>query len=87
MKVLVWTTVTYGTEGWTLKSDEKKRIQAAEIWFYRRLLNVTYKDRRTNVSILNELNSERDIFGQVVFISQPFYLAKWLREHLHIMVI
>ena len=66
MKVLVWTTVTYGAEGWTLKSEEKKRIQAAEMWFHRRLLNVTYKDRRTNVSILEELDTERELFGQVV---------------------
>ena len=51
MKVLVWTTVTYGAEGWTLKSDETKKIQAAVMWFHRRLLNVTFKDRRTNTSI------------------------------------
>ncbi len=66
MKVLVWTTVTYGAEGWTLKSEEKKEIQAAEMWFHRRLLNVTYKDRKTNVSVLQDLNTERQLFGQVV---------------------
>ena len=43
MKVLVWTVMSYGAEGWTLRSDENKRIQAAELWCYRRLLNVTYK--------------------------------------------
>ena len=66
MKVLVWTTVTYGAEGWTLKSEEKKKIQAAEMWFHRRLLNVTYKDRKTNISVLQDLNTERELFGQVV---------------------
>ena len=66
MKVLVWTTVTYGAEGWTLKSEEKKRIQAAEMWLHRRLLNVTYKDRKTNVSVLKDLNTERELFGLVV---------------------
>ena len=66
MKVLVWTTVTYGAEGWTLKLEEKKRIQAAEMWFHRRLLNVTYKDRKTNVSVLKDLNTERELFGLVV---------------------
>ena len=66
MKVLVWTTVTYGAEGWTLKSEEKKKIQAAEMWFHRRLLNVTYKDRKTNVSVLQDLNTERQLFCQVV---------------------
>ena len=66
MKVLVWTTVTYGAEGWTLKLEEKKRIQAAEMWFHRRLLNMTYKDRKTNVSVLKDLNTERELFGLVV---------------------
>ena len=66
MKVLVWTTVTYGAEGWTLKSEVRKKIQAAEMWFHFRLLNVTHKDRKTNVSILKDLNTERELFGLVV---------------------
>ena len=66
MKVLVWTVMTYGAEGWTLRSEEMKRIQAAEMWCYRRLLNVTYKDRRTNVSILEDLNTNRQLYGIVV---------------------
>ena len=53
MKVLVWTTITYGAEGWSLKADDIKKIKAAEMWCYRRLLNVTFKDRRTNLSILD----------------------------------
>ena len=66
MKVLVWTVITYGAEGWTLRADEKNRILAAEMWCYRRLLNVTHKDRRTNVSILEELNTERQLYGIIV---------------------
>ena len=66
MKVLVWTTMTYGAESWTLRADEKKRIQAAEMWCYRRLLNVTHKDRRTNDSILTDLKTKRELFGVVV---------------------
>ena len=73
MKVLVWTSVTYGAEGWTLKSDETKRIQAADIWFHRRFLNVTYKDRRTNTSISNELNIEKELSGQVVKRKLTYY--------------
>ena len=66
MTVLLWTTITYGAEGWTLKSEEKKKIQAAEMWCHRRLLNVTYKDRKTNESVLEDLGTERELFGQVV---------------------
>ena len=49
MKVLVWTTITYGAEDWTLKAQEKKKIQPAEMWCYRRLLNVSWKGKRTNL--------------------------------------
>ena len=66
MKTLVWTTMTYGAEGWTLKAEEKKRIQAAEMFCYRRLLNVSWKDKRRNVDILNELKTECEHFGAVV---------------------
>ena len=58
--------MTYVAEGWTLRSDEKKRIQSAELWCYRRLLNVTYKDRKTNVSVLEDLNTNRELYGIVV---------------------
>ena len=43
------------------------------MWFHRRLLNVTYKDRRTNTSILNELNIKRELFGQVVKRKLTYY--------------
>ena len=66
MRVLVWTTVMYGAEGWTLRQEEKKKIQAAELWFYRILLNVTWRQRRTNESILEELKVKRELFGNIV---------------------
>ena len=51
----------YGCETWTMKKAEEKRIEAAELWFYRRLLRVSWKDRRTNDSILEELGTDRKI--------------------------
>ena len=54
MKVLIWTTITYGAEGWSLKADDINMIKAAEMWCYHRLLNITFKDRRTNLSVLEQ---------------------------------
>ena len=51
MKVLVWTTITYGAEGWSLKADDIKKIKAPEMWCLRRVLNNTFKDRRTNMCV------------------------------------
>ena len=61
----MWTTISYGAEGWTLKSEEKKRIQPAEMFCYRRLIHVSWKDRKKNTDILTDLNTERELFGAI----------------------
>ena len=73
MKVLVWTTINYGAEGWTLRADEKKKIQSAEMWLYQRLLNITWKDKRTHNSILEELKVKRELFGSIVKRKLTFF--------------
>ena len=84
MKVLVWTVMSYGAEGWTLRSDEKKRILAAEMWTYRRLLNVTHKDRRTNTSILEELNVDRQLYGIIVKRKMSYFGHMSRKENLNL---
>ena len=59
LKSLIWPVMMYGSEAWTLRSDEANKIDAAELWFYRRLLRVSWTDKRTNESILSELNTIR----------------------------
>ena len=73
MKVLVWTTVNYGAEGWTLRAEEKKKIQSAEMWFYQRLLNITWKNKRTHNSILEELRVKRELDGSIVKKKLTFF--------------
>ena len=57
--------MTYGAEGWTLRQQDIKHIEAAEMWLYRRMLRVKWDDRRTNVSILEELKVKRELVGIV----------------------
>ena len=66
MKVVTLTKITHGAEGWSLKADDINKIKAAEMWCYRRLLNITFKERRTNVSVLEQLNTNRQLYGIVV---------------------
>ena len=73
MKVLVWTTLNYGAEGWTLKAEERRKIMSTEMWLYQRMLNLTWKDRRTHVSILNQLNVKRELFGNIVKRKLTFF--------------
>ena len=54
MKVFVSTTLNYRAEDWTLKAEGRKIIMSAEMWFYQRLLNLTWRDKRTHVSMSKE---------------------------------
>ena len=53
---MVFPVVMYGCESWTVKKAERRRIDAFELWCWRRLLRVTWTARRSNQSILKEIN-------------------------------
>ena len=56
VKALVFPVVMYGCESWTVKKAECRRIDAFEVWCWRRLLRVPWTARRSNQSILKEIN-------------------------------
>ena len=56
VKAMVFPVVMYGCESWTIKEADHRRIDAFELWCWRRLLGVPWTARRPNQSILNEIN-------------------------------
>ena len=58
IKATVFPVVMYGCESWTVKKAECQRIDAFELWCWRRLLKVPWTRRRSNPSILREINPE-----------------------------
>ena len=58
VKVIVFPVVVYAYESWTIKKAECQRIDAFQLWCWRRLLRVPWAARRSNQSILNEINPE-----------------------------
>ena len=58
VKAMVFPVVMYGCESWTIKKAECQRIDAFELWFWRRLLRVTWTARRSNKSIPNKISPE-----------------------------
>ena len=58
VKAMVFLVVMYGCESWTIKKAERQRIDAFELWCWRRLLRVPWTTRRSNQSILKEISSE-----------------------------
>ena len=58
VKAMVFPVVMYGCESWTIKKTERQRIDAFELWCWRRLLRVSWAARRTNQLILKEISPE-----------------------------
>ena len=56
VKAMVFPVVMYGCESWTIKKAECRRIDAFELWYWRRLLRVPWTARRSNLSILKEIS-------------------------------
>ena len=63
VKAMVFPVVMYGCESWTIKKDERRRIDAFGLWCWRRLLRVPWTARRSNQSILKEINPEYSLEG------------------------
>ena len=65
VKATVFPVVMYGCESWTVKKVERRRIDAFELWCWRRLLRVSWTARRSNQSILKEIAPECSLEGLV----------------------
>ena len=63
VKAMVFPVVMYGCESWTIKKAERRRIDAFELWGWRRLLRVPWTARRSNQSILKEIRPEYSFEG------------------------
>ena len=72
-KALVFPVVMYGCESWTMKKAEHWRNDAFELWCWRRLLRVPWTARRSNQSILKEINSEYSLEGLILKLTLQYF--------------
>ena len=66
VKAMVFPVVMYGCDSWTLKKAERQRIDAFELWCWKRLLRVLWTVRRSNQSILKEISPEYSLEGLIL---------------------
>ena len=71
VKARVFPVVMYGCESWTIKKAEYQRIDAFELWCWRRLLRVPWTARRSNQSILKEISPEYSLKGVMLKLKLP----------------
>ena len=73
VKALVFPVVMYGCESWTIKKAECRRIDAFELWCWRRLLRVPWTARRSNLSILKEISPEYSLEGLMLKLKLQYF--------------
>ena len=73
VKAMVFPVVTYGCESWTVKKAERRRIDAFELWCWRRLLRVPWTARRSNQSILKESNPGISLEGMMIKLKLQYF--------------
>ena len=73
VKAVVFPVVMYGFESWTIKKAECRRIDASELWCWRRLLRVPWTARRSNQSILKEINPEYSLEGLMLQLKLQYF--------------
>ena len=73
VKAMVFPVIVYGCESWTKKKAEHQRIDAFELWCWRRLLRVPWTARRFNQSILKEISPEYSLEGLMLKLKLQFF--------------
>ena len=73
VKAMVFPGVMYGCESWTIKKAELLRIDAFELWHWRRLLRVPWTARRSNLSILKEISLEYSFEGLMLRLKFQYF--------------
>ena len=75
VKAMFFPVVMYGCESWTIKKAECRRIDAFELWYWRRLVQVSWTTRRSNQSMLEEISSEYSLEGLMVKLKPQYLMA------------
>ena len=73
VKALIFPIVMYGRESWTIKEAERQRIDAFELWCWRRLLRVPWTVRRSNQSILKDISLEYSLEGLMLKLNLQYF--------------
>ena len=73
VKAMIFPVVMYGCESWTIKKAEHRRVDASELWCWRRLLRVPWTARRSNQSILREISPEYSLEGLMLKLKLQYF--------------
>ena len=81
VRAMVFPVVMYGCEHWTIKKAEHRRIDAFELWYWKRLLRVPWTARRSNQSTLKEISPEYSLEGLMLKLKLQYFGHLMQRAH------
>ena len=61
----VWSTLLYGCESWTINKAAQKKLEAMEMWMWRRMLRIAWTQRKTNVEVLSMAGTQRELIKNI----------------------
>ena len=79
IKAYIWSTLLYGCETWTINKEMEKRLEAFEMWCWRRMLRISWTERRTNDSVLEEIRKPRELM-KIIRTRQLNFLGHVMRR-------
>ena len=85
MECYVWSVLLYGVETWTLKAQTIKKLEAFEMWIYRRMLKIPWTHRITNEEVLRRIGHERKLI-KIIKIRKTAYIGHILRNDKYILM-
>ena len=65
IKTLVWSVLLYGSESWTLRKEDMKRLEACEMWIWRRIQKISYTEHVSNQQVLDRIECKREILDKI----------------------
>ena len=83
VKTLEWTALSYGAESWTLKVRDERKIISMEMWLWRRMKRISWTEKRTDNSILQELDIKRELLGHVRKPKLSLHIEHFIRFLVH----
>jgi hypothetical protein len=75
-ETIIFPTVTYGSESWTERKRERKKIDAFELWMWRRILLVPWTEKRTNFSVLEDVKSKRSLEATILRLKLTLFWSR-----------
>jgi hypothetical protein len=73
VETIIFPTVPYGSESWTVRKKERKKLMLFELWMWRRILRVSWTEKKTNLSVLEDVKPKRSLEATILRLKLRYF--------------